>query len=218
MAGVAGKVAWSFLLAAALLTALLVGRYLTFDPEVYFEEQREIYLAHRFGLYTHILGGLVALVIGPFQFNAALRARWLHLHRWLGRAYIAGCIAGGTAGLYMAQFAYGGFPSSVGFGLLAVLWLACAVLALQRVRAGNVAAHREWMIRSYALTLAAFTLRMWLGGHGVLTEMGVITLPFEPMYIATAWLCWVPNLIAAEAYINLSWIPARPVDRGSKGR
>jgi len=214
MAGTAGKVGWSFLLAAALLTALLVGRYLTFDPEVFFEEQREVYLAHSFGLYTHILGGLVALLIGPFQFNAALRARWLHLHRWLGRVYIAGCIAGGTAGLYMAQFAYGGFPSAAGFGLLAVLWVACTALALQRVRTGCTAAHREWMIRSYALTLAAFSLRMSLGAHGVLSETGIITLPFEPMYIATAWLCWVPNLMAAEVYINLTRIPARHADRG----
>jgi uncharacterized membrane protein len=206
----AGKLGWSFLLAAALLTALLVGRYLTFDPEVYFEQQRDVYLAHRFALYAHILGGLFALLIGPFQFNAALRARWTHLHRWLGRMYVAGCFTGGSAGLYLAPFAFGGFPAAVGFGLLAVLWVACAALALQRVRAGNLAAHREWMIRSYALTLAAFTLRMWLGAHGVLSETGAIALPFEPMYVATAWLCWVPNLLAAEVFINQTRTPARP--------
>jgi signal transduction histidine kinase len=47
-----------------------------------------------------------------------------------------------------------------------------------------------------ALTFAAVTLRLYLP-----TAM-VSESAFEPAYIAVAWLCWVPNLIAAELIFN----------------
>ncbi len=51
---------------------------------------------------------------------------------------------------------------------------------------------RVWMIRSYALTFAAVTLRIWLP----LSQ--VAGLPFAQAYPAIAWFCWVPNLIVVE--------------------
>ena len=77
-------------------------------------------------------------------------------------------------------------------------------MAVTRARQRNIVAHREWVIRSYALTLAAFTLRVYLPVHGILLGTEVIDLPFIQMYRAVGWLCWVPNLIVAEWYINVS--------------
>jgi hypothetical protein len=65
-------------------------------------------------------------------------------------------------------------------------------MAYACVRSANFGLHREWMIRSYALCLAAVTLRLYLP----LAALGGI--PFEEAYPAIAWLCWVPNLVAAE--------------------
>jgi len=63
---------------------------------------------------------MLATIIGPFQFlPPMITNRYLKLHRWLGRAYLVG----GLAGLYMAFLAYGGFPARLGFGLLAIFWL-----------------------------------------------------------------------------------------------
>lgn len=202
--GIAVRTGWAFLFVGAMFTTLIVSRYLTFNPEVYFPEQRETYLDHRAGLYLHVIGGMLAMMVGPFQFIAGLRSRYLSLHRWLGRIYLTGSATGGAAGLYMAQFAYGGFPARIGFALLAAAWLTCGFMALQRVLTGRIAAHREWMIRSFALTLAAFSLRMWLLGHGILSGMEAISLPYVEMYTAVAWLCWVPNLVLAECYVNSS--------------
>ena len=53
-------------------------------------------------------------------------------------------------------------------------------------------AHERWMIRSFALTLAAVTLRLYL------PIAPVLGYPFMPAYVAISWLCWVPNLIVAE--------------------
>jgi hypothetical protein len=48
------------------------------------------------------------------------------------------------------------------------------------------------MIRSYALTLAAVKLRLYLP----LSQ--VVGIPFADAYQAVAWVCWVPNLVVAE--------------------
>jgi hypothetical protein len=56
--------------------------------------------------------------------------------------------------------------------------------------------HRAWMIRSFALTFAAVTLRIYLP---ILEQLPV---PFEDGYRAISFLCWVPNLLAAELYLR----------------
>lgn len=149
----------------------------------------------RVALLIHAGAGIAALMAGPFQFNAALRRRSLRWHRGLGFIYLAGVAVGGAAGLVSAQFTFGGLTSRVAFSWLAVLWLAATALAWRAVRRRDLAAHREWMIRSFALTFAAVTLRLWLP----LLQAGGAS--FTEAYQTVAWLCWVPNLIAAELWI-----------------
>jgi len=204
MKNVTQRVAWAGITLFALVTFLIVSRYLTFNPDVYFPAQRETYIAQPVGLFCHIIGSMTAMLIGPFQFLPSLRRRWTNLHRGMGRVYLSGCLIGGSAGLYMAFFAHGGFPARVGFGMLAVLWLTTGAMALARIRVRRIAEHREWMIRSFALTFAAATLRIYLTIHGILLGTQLITLSETEMYTAVAWLCWVPNLIFAEIYVNLS--------------
>jgi uncharacterized membrane protein len=183
--------------ALALLMAVLASRYLFGGPEVYFPEQRAVYLAHNSAIIAHIAGSLVATLIGPFQFLVRSRAgRWLHVHRWLGRGYLLGVLIGGAAGLYMATLAYGGWSNRLGFAILAALWLYTGWMAYTRIRAGNIDSHRAWMIRNYALTFAAVTLRLW---QGVFQASG---LSFDAGYAIVAWLSWLPNLVVAEMMIR----------------
>ncbi len=58
------------------------------------------------------------------------------------------------------------------------------------------------MIRSYALTFAAVTLRIYLP----LSQ--IAGMPFDPAYQTISWLCWVPNLIVAEWIILRQRAPA----------
>jgi len=140
----------------------------------------------------HLAGAAIALAVGPFQLNTRLRTRFIKVHRWMGRSYVAGVLLGGLAGLALATIAQTGLPARVGFGLLAVLWLTSTGIAYRHIRARNQPAHRRWMIRSYALTFAAVTLRIYLP----LSQ--VYGIPFEPAYQTIAWMCWVPNLVVAE--------------------
>lgn len=139
-----------------------------------------MFAAHRLGIYSHVFGSVFALALGPVQFSARLRARNVAVHRWLGRLYLGvGVLVGGSAGLFMA------------------------------IRAREVAAHRRWMVRNFALTFAAGTLRIYLPGS---MAAGI---PFEVAYPAIAWLCWVPNLVAAEV-LTVRRTHDRPADAHGK--
>ncbi|MFN4161903.1 MAG: DUF2306 domain-containing protein [Stenotrophomonas sp.] len=155
------------------------------------------FLDHRAGIYLHVLAASVALALGPFQFSARLRKRFAGGHRWMGRLYLSvGVLLGGLSGLYMATFAFGGVTAKIGFACLAVLWLYTGLRAYRAIRRGAVAEHRKWMVRNFALTLAAVTLRIYL------PSSMIAGIPFDVAYPVIAWLCWVPNLLVAELCFN----------------
>ena len=143
----------------------------------------------------HIASGIVTLVFGPLQFVRRLRDRHRWLHREMGMAYVAAVVVGGTAGLLSAPHSFGGLGTHLAFAELALGWIGTTVMAVVAIRRRDVAAHRRWMVRSYALTLGAVMLRIWMP----LSVMAGI--PFEVAYPVVAWLAWVPNLLVAEVWI-----------------
>lgn len=160
-------------------------------------DMKATYAQHRWGIMLHVLGAACALILGPAQLTAALRARSPRLHRALGRVYLlAGVLVGGAAGLYMSFHAFGGPVSTSGFATLSALWLLTGALALRAALARRFADHRAWMIRNFALTFAAVTLRAQLG-------VGLASgLTFESFYPLLAWSCWIPNLAFAEWFLR----------------
>ena len=143
--------------------------------------------------HTHIIMGGLSLLVGWPQFLKAFRNRNLSLHRSLGKVYLLAVLFSGLAGLYLAIYAEGGFIGQSGFTGLAMAWLLTSTMAYITIRKGKVNAHRQWMIRSYALAFAAVTLRVWLP-----TLQYALGFSFITAYMIVAWLCWVPNLIWAE--------------------
>lgn len=144
-------------------------------------------------LRLHIAGGIGALLAGPWQFSRRLRTRALEFHRWLGRFYLLEVALGSAGGMAMAFVSEEGIATHLGFGILAVLWLFTGLQAYRTVRRGDIAAHRRWMIRNFALTLAAVTLRNYMP-----LMLFALHWPFRAAYITVSWLCWAPNLLIAE--------------------
>ncbi len=92
----------------ALLMFILAGRYLTLNPEVYFPEQKAVYIAHTAGLLIHIIGAILTVIIGPFQFlPRIITKKYIRLHRWMGKIYLSGVVFGSLGGFYMALMAVG---------------------------------------------------------------------------------------------------------------
>jgi uncharacterized membrane protein len=185
------KIGWGVMTGLALIIAAY-AMAVVFVPAMRPPFLRERFVTVPLAAYAHLLGSGLALAIGPFQLNVRLRGRFLDVHRWIGRAYVISVLLGGTAALALATISQAGLPTHVGFGLLGGLWLFATGMAYRRIRAGDQVSHRRWMIRSYALTFAAVTLRIYLP----LSQ--VAGIPFDAAYQTISWLCWVPNLVVAE--------------------
>lgn len=146
----------------------------------------------------HVIGGAVVLLVGGFQFWPNLRSRFPQWHRWAGRVYLSFVAIGGVGGLMLAPYSDGGLVAHFGFGLLAVLWLFSGWQAYAAIRKGDVATHKAWMLRNYAMAFGAVTLRIYLG------LFAVAGVPFAESYPTVAWISWVPNLILVEWYLAMT--------------
>ena len=176
--------------ASVALYALVVYSFLELGVAVH-PGMKSNFQAHPIGIYLHIFASLVALAIGPFQFNEKSRLNKIQVHRLLGKIYLISVLVGGLSGLYMSQYSFGGMISHSGFFTLAILWLATGYKAYHSINNRNIQAHQYWMVINFALTFAAVTLRT---GLGIGFASGT---PFEVFYPYLAWLCWVPNLLVA---------------------
>lgn len=155
------------------------------------------FLSHAAGIYIHASASILALVLGPFQFSAHIRQKYSNVHRWCGRVYLlVGVLVGGLSGLYMSQYAFGGALAKLGFAALAVAWLYTGLRAYLSIRQGAIDEHRKWMVRNFALTFAAVTLRIYLPASML------AGIEFHVAYPVIAWICWFPNLVFAEWRFN----------------
>lgn len=154
-----------------------------------------IYAVSPTAISMHLFGGCIAMVLGAFQVNSSLRKRYIAAHRWIGRIYVLAVLVGGVAGFALALRSSGGLVAHYGFGLMAACWLGTTFAAYLSIRKGDVMAHRAWMLRSYALTLAGVTLRIYLG---IGTAIGT---SFADLYPVLSWICWVPNLLVVEWFL-----------------
>jgi uncharacterized membrane protein len=185
------SIAWfvMMLLAAAVAAYALI---VSLDPDSRPELVTALFERQPTAAPAHFLGGAIALLLGALQFNTRLRVSFSGVHRWLGRIYVFAVIVGGIASLTMAPHALTGPVAVAGFGGLAIGWLVTTLNAYRHIRQKNIVAHRQWMIRSYALTLAAVTLRIYLP----LSQIADIS--FMIAYPIIAWISWVPNVVIAE--------------------
>ncbi len=189
---------WWLLLFLCLGVSVYALGYVVLGERIYPAEFAESFRARPWGIYPHAFFGMIALALGPFQFLGAGRLHRPRFHRMTGRVYLSSAMLTGLAGLYMSIYSFGGWVTHLGFGLLAAGLLLSSTMAWSRVRRGDFAGHRAWVIRGFALLFSAVTLRAWL-------PMLVIGLgAFDPAFRIVSWLCWVPNLLIAEAYLRFS--------------
>ena len=151
-------------------------------------------LIFRLGFYTHISSALVVWVAGIPQFWPVLILKYPKWHRNLGKVYVFGILAlAAPSGLILARFANGGLSAQVGFALQCLVWWILTFKAFMFIREGNISEHIRYMIRSLAVTFAAFSLRT----ESYIMYQYFDTKPIET-YLTVVWLSWVGNLFLAE--------------------
>lgn len=145
---------------------------------------------------VHAVSGSVALMSGPLQFHRSLRDRSLRVHRITGRAYVAAVwISSVTAACLTLVFDVP-VAARIAFGSLAVLWFTTTTLGLHRVMNQRIAEHREWMLRSFALSLFFVTGSLWMEVSRSLSWAQAVTYPIA------VFLGWTLNLVIAEIWIR----------------
>jgi hypothetical protein len=152
----------------------------------------------RLGYFVpHLLGGLVAIVAGPFQFWPRIRTFHPKVHRVTGRVYLAGILVGALGGIALAVTTQGPVPYAAGLFALALAWLLTASLAFFAIKRRDFVQHKEWMIRSYVVTFSFVTFRLVTD---VLAYFGL----GEQMvnYTLMAWAAWALPLLVTEAVIQ----------------
>lgn len=156
-------------------------------------------------LVVHIVGATVYALLGILQFLPAFRTRHRAWHRRAGRVLaVTGLLVAGSA-LWMTLF----FERQPGTGdilslarlVFATALAASIVLGVAAARRGSIAAHRAWMIRAYAIAVAAGTQVFTEGLSEAVFGSGVLQ---DDLAKASAWLI---NLGVAE------WIIRRPAHR-----
>ena len=186
----------------AFLMLKIIVQYSAFDDHVGFLEFKQDYLhlpLWKAAFYIHVFSSIFTLLAGFTQFSSEILKNHRGLHRLIGRIYVWDIVLiNFPTGLILAVYANGHLPTKIAFLILDGLWLWFTVKAVVEVKKGNIAGHREYMIRSYALTFSAVTLRTW---RLVLTSS--FDLDPQLIYMLDAWLGFVPNLICAE------WLIAR---------
>jgi uncharacterized membrane protein len=175
--------------------------YIPVKNDVGFLQLKQSYIhltAWRTAFFTHVFSSILVLAAGFTQFSKKLLRQKPKLHRALGYVYVLNILTvTGPAGLLMSFYANGGISSRVGFILLSVLWIGCTALALYHAIKKSFKLHRNFMIRSFALTLSAITLRSWKVILANFTD-----IPPMDRYRIIAWLGWTLNLLMAELLIK----------------
>jgi hypothetical protein len=193
----------------------IILRYVTFDTDASFLQIKHDYIGNKLWLsafYVHVFSSLFALLAGFTQFSKSVRQHYPQLHRSAGRIYVINILlVTGPAGLLMSFYANGGIGSQLAFFTLSVLWWYFTWQAWRSVMEQDFSKHRAFMLRSFALTLSAITLRIWKMGLAHYFE-----LPPMDIYQIVAWLGFVPNLVLIELYLYVSWNRHNPETELSK--
>jgi len=168
------------------------------DYDFLLTKQSIVHLDHyRLAFYTHIFSSLFVLFSGAFLFSNYILKHYTILHRWFGKTYVAMLLLlSAPSGLVMAFYANGGIPAKLSFLILTPLWWYFTYQGYQTARKRQFADHRKWMMRSYALTLSAVSLRIYQMLGGFLFYIDPVV-----QYIVVSWISWIGNLLIVEYLI-----------------
>lgn len=190
------------LLFFSILMVRITWPYLDFRPDTKFLQIKQWVIHNhlwRVAFYIHVFTSIFLLAAGFTQFYPK---KFSTLHRGAGKMYVVIILfLSGPAGFIMALYANGGILSQLAFTSLSILWIFFTAKAWIAIRKRDFQAHSRFIVRSFALTLSALTLRAW---------KVVIVLLFHPHpmdgYMIVAWLGWVPNLLIAEWMISRGFL------------
>jgi hypothetical protein len=183
---------WIVLGVTALFVFITSEVLLVADYPMYHAYRLQV-IGDRQLLIPHTLFGVMALLAGPMQFSSRLRRHHPQFHRVLGRFYLISVFIGALTGVCLAA----GRPGMPGTSMQAAAWIVCTTAAFITARNRQIAQHRQWMIRSYAVTFTFVSSRVlnlwpryWSHLGDSLSAVGVIAFTLASLLVVDLALNW----------------------------
>ncbi|MBA4053564.1 MAG: hypothetical protein C0490_02530 [Marivirga sp.] len=193
-------IAWLFLIALSVYFFITnVAVYVTgFRSNVF----GDTLFHNQVWVVMHLIGGTLALFLGPLQFWNAFRNKYLHLHRLLGKIYMIGVALVGLSALRLSLISYCE-PCRVSLFILAVLALLSTFFAWKSIKTKNIKVHRQFMIRSFICVFSfvavriddVFPLDFFFGAVEDKTFRRVMNeyfFSFVPLITGEIFMTWLP--------------------------
>lgn len=174
---------------------LLTKQKILFYSELW---QRYLYMSV---FYVHIFSSPLVLLAGASQFSRTLMIEKASWHKNIGKMYVGVILLlSAPAGLVMSFYANGNLISKFSFSLLTILWWIFTYWAYRKAVQKKWIPHANLMIRSYALTFSAITLRLYMF---LISKLELLsTWSATEIYVMLSLMSWIPNLIVAEILIG----------------
>lgn len=157
------------------------------------------YFDIKYVLLIHITGGGIALITGPFLLWDTFRNNNLRLHRILGKVYLLSVLVSGSCAVYLSlttsyevNWAYA-FSAQVWVSV----WLSASFIAYSSVINKKIKLHKEWMMRSYIVSLAFVVSALILKIPRVQT-LGTFA-EISPSFF---WFGWAVPLYIYDLYLS----------------
>jgi uncharacterized membrane protein YozB (DUF420 family) len=148
---------------------------------------------------AHMVVGILFVLVVPLQFVPAVRAHRA-VHRAIGRVAMVGSLILIASGMVFAfKYTYTGLPEQVPTVTYSLIYFWLVFMAVKKIRAGDVAAHREWMVRAFAMMMGISATRVWFYVFLKTTDV-----PSNHFFSSIFWLGLGVNLLIAEIWINLT--------------
>ena len=158
---------------------------------------------NQFWVVCHLIGGSLALFLGPIQFWKSIRTNYISFHRITGKIYILGAFLIGLSAARLSLISSCA-PCRVSLFILAMLVLFTTGAAWYCIKNGNTKAHRQFMVRSY-ITVFSFVAVRIDGIFSLSFFFGKIDDPIFNRSVNEYFFSFVPLLIGE---IFMTWLPA----------
>lgn len=159
-------------------------------------------------MVTHLTCGVLVSFAGPVQLIPAIRRRYLAVHQWTGRVYIAvGLILSSCMLFYIPIYRTSRrwFHEDLGNFLFAAAAFVAAIQSYRYVKLGDIDNHKLWSWRLFAVFYGASWYRLYGG----------------PMFVIDSWtgarkflinlsfyLIWIPSWFVVELIYIYGWKPS----------
>jgi uncharacterized membrane protein len=195
---------WVIAILLALVSAIpiAVGIYILVElAHGHIRPETIRHLASPTPVVLHVIGAAIFVTLGAFQFVPPFRRRFPNWHRIVGRGLLACGLVAGLSGLWMTLF-YTRLPDTNDLLFVIRLFFSSAMvvfigLGFTAIRRHDIARHRAWMMRAYAIGLGAgtqaFVFMLAEGIAGPRDQLGKALL---------MGLSWAANLAIAELVIR----------------